>query len=55
MTPEEVAKERPPHNSPRFVAFVGEVLCQVPSFQDALFVTFLHTIIIISPGLSYCH
>ena len=50
--PEEVAKESPPRNSPRFVAFVGErqtqyyvlveqtVLCQVPSFQDALFVTF---------------
>ena len=51
-TPEEVAKENPPRNSPRFVAFVGErqtqyyvlveqkILCQVPSFQDALFVTF---------------
>ena len=50
-TPEEVAKESPPRNSPRFVAFVGErqthyvlveqkILCQVPSFQDALFVTF---------------
>jgi hypothetical protein len=51
-TPEEVAKEIPPRNSPRFVAFVGErqtqyyvlveqkILCQVPSFQDALFVTF---------------
>ena len=47
-----MARESPPRNSPRFVAFVGEhqtqyyvlveqkVLCQVPSFQEALFVTF---------------
>ena len=54
-TPEEVAKESPPRNSPRFVAFIGErqtqyyvlveqkILCQVPSFQDALLSPFLHT------------
>ena len=51
-TPEDVAMERPVRNSPRFVAFTGEtqsqyyiiveqkVLCQVPTFQDALFITF---------------
>ena len=51
-TPEDVAMERPVRNSPRFIAFTGEtqsqyyviveqkVLCQVPTFQDALFITF---------------
>ena len=46
-----MAKESPMRNSPRFIAFIGEtqsqyyilveqkVLCQVPSFQDALFIT----------------
>lgn len=51
-TPEDVAMESPVCNSPRFVAFIGEtqsqyyilveqkVLCQVPTFQYALFITF---------------
>ena len=51
-TPEQVASEPPTRNSPRIAAFVGEeakqyfviveqrVLCQVSSFQLALFVSF---------------
>ena len=51
-TPEGVCKEAPLRNSPRIAAFIGEqsqqyfvtteqsVLCQVPSFQFAVFVMF---------------
>ena len=51
-TPEQVASEPPTRNSPRIAAFVGEeakqyfviveqrVLCQVSSFQLALFISF---------------
>ena len=51
-TPQHVCRETPLRNSPRIEAFVGDeaiqyfvlveqcVLCQVPSFQYALFITF---------------